>query len=108
MSDKHPPYWFMHEYCDEQGRSRVHKVTAETEQEARRLHRQACEFLWVTQHVRPSVSPLFTTGQYGQRSLIPSHYQGQPYRTETVPVPCPDDVKASLRNLRMGDEAALH
>lgn len=89
-------FWFFHEYLDESRRMRIHRIEATTEQEARKLHRQACEFRWVTQHVEPSVSSLFTRGDYGPRTLAPSHRPGQPYTTQSNPVTMPDDVRALL------------
>ena len=100
-------YWFYHEYLDEERRMRIHRVEAETEKEARRLHRQACEFRWVTQHVEPSVSSLMTVGEYGPRSLVAGHRPGQHYSTVPHPVPMPDDIRDLLRTVRFGDEAAV-
>lgn len=99
-------YWFFHEYLDEARRMRIHRVQSETEQEARRLHRQACEFRWVTEHLEPSVSSLFTIGEYGPRTLVPSHRQGQPYSTQSNPVPMPDDVRALLNRYLARHEPA--
>ncbi|HEY7823046.1 MAG TPA: hypothetical protein VIG24_09445 [Acidimicrobiia bacterium] len=89
-------YWFWHEYLDEERRMRVHRITAETEQEARKLHRQACEFRWVVQHVEPSVSSLFTVGDYGPRTLVSGHRPGQPYTTTSNPAPPPEDVRTMM------------
>jgi hypothetical protein len=52
-------FWFYHEYLDEARRFRIHRVEATSEQEARKLHRHAAAFQWVTDHVQPTVSPLF-------------------------------------------------
>ncbi len=92
----HPAYYFFHEYVDEARRFRVNKHTAETETEARRLHRQASEFRWVTQHVEPTVSPLFGRGEFGDRPIAPGQRPGVPYTTETVATLMPDDVRALL------------
>jgi hypothetical protein len=102
--EKHPPYWFFHEYLDEARRMRVHKFTAETEQEARRMHKRACEFLWVTQHVEPSVSALYTRGDRDY-PIAPARRPGQ--TADSGPVPMPDYIRKQLGMLRMGDEAAL-
>jgi hypothetical protein len=95
-------FWFYHEYCDEAGRFRIHRIESQSEAEARRMHRNACEFRWVTEHVRPSVSSLFTRGDYGPRTLAPAHHPGQPYRTEVVPVPMPDDIRQRIAAFRLG------
>ncbi|HEY7823590.1 MAG TPA: hypothetical protein VIG24_12170 [Acidimicrobiia bacterium] len=100
-------YWFYHEYLDEARRMRIHRIECETEQEGRKLHRQACEFRWVTQHVEPSVSSLFTRGEYGPRTLAPGHRRGEQYHTEVRPIEMPDYIRQVLRGFRMGDEAAL-
>ena len=101
-------FWFYHEYLDEERRFRVHRIEADTEVEARKMHRLACEFRWVTQHVEPSVSSLFTKTPMGQRAIVRSHRPGDTYSTEWRPGPPPDDVRARMRALRFGDEAALH
>jgi hypothetical protein len=103
--EKHPPYWFFHEYLDEARRMRVHKFTADTETEARRMHKRACEFLWVTQHVEPSVSALYTRGDR-DHPISPARRPGQ--TADSGPIPMPDYIRRQLRTLRMGDEAALH
>jgi hypothetical protein len=100
-------YWFYHEYLDEERRFRIHRVDSETEQEARRLHRLACNFDWVTHHVEPTVSSLFVKTEGGQRALVQGHRPGQPYHTDFRPVPMPDDVREMLFNYRSQDEAAL-
>ena len=100
-------WWFYHEYLDEERRMRIHRVEAETEKEARKLHRQACEFRWVTQHLEPSVSSLMTVGEYGPRSVVAGHRPGQDYSTVPHPVPMPDYVRDMLTGLRIGDEAAV-
>ena len=109
MSERqaHPPYWFHHEYLDESRRLRVHKFTAETEQEARRMHRNACEFRWVTQHVEPSVSPLFRRGDGRDVAIMGGRKPGQVYGGEENPIPMPDYIREKLRGFRMGDEATL-
>lgn len=89
-------YWFYHEYRDEASRHRIHRIEAATEHEARKLHRQACDFQWVTQHADPSVSSLFTRGEYGPRTLAPGHRPGQPYHTEVVPIPMPTYIRDVL------------
>ena len=96
-------YWFFHEYLDEARRFRVHRIAAETETEARKLHRQACEFRWVTQHVEPSVSGLFTSAEAGQRTLAPSHRPGDPYHTTTNPIPAPAHIANELQTLTIHD-----
>ena len=101
-------YWFYLEYLDEERRFRVHRVESDNEQEARKMHRSSCEFLWVTQHIEPSVSALFSRNGPTHRTLISGHRPGDAYHTEWRPVPCPDDVRAKITGLRMGDEAALH
>ena len=93
-------FWFYHEYLDEARRFRIHRINADTEQDARRLHRQACEFRWVTEHVDPSVSSLFARTDLGQRTLIAGHRPGQPYRTEWHPIPAPPDVLQAIRGYR--------
>lgn len=109
MSDRqpHPPYWFHHEYLDEERRLRVHKHTAETESEARRMHRNACEFRWVTAHIEPSVSPLFRRGDSRDVAIMGGRKPGQVYGGEEKPIPMPDYIRHQLRGFRMGDEAAL-
>ena len=94
----HPPYYFFHEYVDEARRFRAHKHTADTEPEARKLHRQAAAFNWVTQHTQPTISPLFGKGEHGYRAIIPGQRPGIPYTTETVATEMPDDVRALLGN----------
>jgi len=100
-------FWFYHEYLDEERRMRIHRVEAESEKEGRRLHRQACEFRWVNQHLKPSVSSLMTIGEYGPRSVVAGHRPGQDYSTVPHPVTMPDYVRDMLTGLRMGDEAAV-
>jgi hypothetical protein len=92
----HPPFYFFHEYLDEARRFRANKHIAETEPEARKLHRQAAEFRWVTQHNEPTISPLFGKGEHGYRAIAPGQRQGHPYTTQTIPTPMPDDVRALL------------
>jgi hypothetical protein len=100
-------FWFYHEYLDEQRRFRISRMEAQTEREARTMHRQACEFRWVTKHVDPSVSSLMTRGESGVRTLAPGHRPGQPYSTEYRPVPCPPEVKAAITNYRNLHAATL-
>ena len=95
-------YWFYHEYLDEEARFRIHRVDCETEQEARKLHRQACEFRWVTHHVNPTVSSLFVKTESGQRALVQGHWPGQQYHTDFRPVPAPDYVRNLFANLTIG------
>ena len=100
-------YWFFHEYLDEARRFRVHRIEAATEADARKMHRQACEFRWVTQHVEPSVSSLFTRGEAGQRTLVRSHRPGDTYSTEWRYVSPPEGLLESIRDLGGSGEAAL-
>jgi hypothetical protein len=100
-------YWFYHEYLDEERRFRIHRVNCETEVEARRLHRQACAFAWVTHHVEPSVSSLFTKADAGQRTLVQGHRPGDRYHTDFRPVPMPDYLRELLKTVRSGNETAL-
>jgi hypothetical protein len=102
MSNPRLPYWFYQEYLDEARRFRVNRIEAATEQEARRSHRQSCEFHWVGPHVEPSVSSLFTQGEYGQRSLVPGCRPGDQYRTTYVPVTMPDHVREKVAEFTMG------
>ena len=92
----HPPFYFFHEYVDEARRFRANKHTAETETEARRMHRQAAEFRWVTQHVEPTISPLFGKGEHGYRAIVPGQRPGIPYTTEVIASNMPDDVRQLL------------
>jgi hypothetical protein len=100
MDSPNPPYWFYHEYLDEHRRMRVNLVGAQTETEARRLHRSAADFHWVTQHAEPTVSSLFTKGKYGQQTIAPQQRPGVPYAQHDKPAPCPPEVKAALQQLR--------
>jgi hypothetical protein len=95
-------FWFFHEYLDEAGRFRSNRLELSSESEARRAHRQACEFRWVTEHRHPSVSSLFTRGDYGPRTLLPSHRQGEPYRVEVHPVAMPEEVRELAARFRLG------
>jgi hypothetical protein len=108
MSDRtpHPPYWFFHEYLDEERRMRIFKVTAETEQEARRLHRQACQFMWVTHHIDPSVSALYRRGERDM-PIMQGGRPGGHYGAESKPITMPDYIRQLLTGFRMGDETAL-
>ena len=100
-------YWFYHEYLDEERRFRINRIECDTEKDARKYHRQACEFRWVTQHIDPSVSSLFAKTETGQRALVQGHRPGQPYHTDFRPVPCPNDVALMFKSVRMGNETAL-
>ena len=86
---------------------RVHKFTAETEQEARRMHRQACEFNWVTQHIQPSVSALFRSGDQRIVPIAAGHRPGEQYVRQDNPIPMPDYIREQLTGFRIGDETAL-
>jgi hypothetical protein len=109
MSDKptHPQYWFFHEYLDEARRMRVHKFTAETEADARRMHRSAADFRWATSHVEPSLSALFRLGDNRTVTIGPSCKPGQQYGSSDNPIPMPDYIRDRLRRFGMGDETAL-
>jgi len=109
MTDKprHPEFWFYHEYLDEERRMRVDKHTAETESDARRLHRQACEFRWVTQHVEPSVSALFKLTDKRDLAISPGRRPGQPYGGTENPIAMPDYIRAQVKGFGLGDETAL-
>ena len=96
-------FWFYHEYLDEARRFRIHRIDANTEQEARKLHRQACEFRWVTAHIEPSVSALYARTETGQRSIITGHRPGQTYSTEYRPIPMPDDIRTTLAQYRTAE-----
>jgi hypothetical protein len=100
-------YWFFHEYLDEERRFRIFRVEADTENEARKLHRHACEFRWVTAHIEPSVSSLMTKGDVGVRTLAPGHRPGQPYSAEYRTVPCPKDVRDKIVGLKMGNVTVM-
>jgi hypothetical protein len=104
MSERqpHPPYWFFHEYLDEQRRMRIHKVTAETEQEARRMHRNACEFHWVTHHIDPSVSALYRRGEGRNMPIMQGGRPGSHYGAESKPITMPNYIKNRLSNFKMG------
>jgi hypothetical protein len=101
-------FWFYHQYQDEARRFRVFRIEIASEAEARNRHRQACDFHWVTDHVKPAVSPLFTRGEHGVRTLIPGHRQGETYSTEYRPIACPPEVSARVAGLRMPDVEALY
>jgi hypothetical protein len=109
MSEKprHPEYWFYHEYLDEERRMRVHKHTSDTENDARRLHRQACEFRWVTHHVEPTVSALYRLGDKRDLAIAPGRRPGQPYGGQEKPIVMPDYIREKLKGFGLGDEAAL-
>jgi len=89
-------YWFYHEYLDEARRMRIHRVETATESEARKLHRHACAFQWVTHHVEPSVSALFAKQSEGPRTLVPGHRPGDPYHTQIAPSPAPAYIRQQL------------
>jgi hypothetical protein len=100
-------FWFYHEYLDEARRFRIHRIQTETEQEARKLHRHACAFQWVTHHVEPSVSSLLERGDSGPRTIAPSHRPGDTYHTDYRWAPMPEHVREAIRTLGAGREAAL-
>jgi hypothetical protein len=93
-------YWFYHEYLDEARRFRIHRVDTDTEREARKLHRQACEFRWVTHHIEPTVSSLFVKTEAGQRSLVPGHRPGDRYHTQIAETPMPDYIRQALTDYK--------
>jgi hypothetical protein len=93
-------YWFYHEYLDEARRFRIHRVNVDSEQDARRLHRQACEFAWVTHHVEPSVSSLFTKVDGTQRALVPGQRPGDRYHTQVAPCPPPPYLRERINALK--------
>jgi hypothetical protein len=95
-------YWFYHEYLDEDRRFRINRIECDTEHEARKYHRQACEFRWVTQHIDPSVSSLFVKTDTGSRALVQGHRPGQPYHTDFRPVPAPESVRKMFQSSRIG------
>jgi hypothetical protein len=92
----HPPYYFFHEYLDEARRFRVHKHTADTEQQARTNHRQAAHFQWVTNHQHPTISPLFARTPDGWKTITPSQRPGTSYTTESHAIPMPDNIRTLL------------
>jgi hypothetical protein len=89
-------YWFFHEYLDEARRFRIHRVETDSEPQARKMHRQACAFQWVTHHVEPSVSPLFHKTPQGPRTLLPGHRPDDPYRTHIAPTAPPPYIRQQL------------
>ena len=89
-------YWFYHEYLDEERRMRIHRVEMATESEARKLHRHACAFQWVTHHVEPSVSALFARTFEGQRTLAPGHRPGDAYHTQIAAIEPPAYIRQLL------------
>ena len=93
-------YWFFHEYLDEARRFRIHRIEADTEQQARKMHRQACDFAWVTQHIEPSVSSLFAKTDTGPRTLVPGHRPGDPYRTVVDATEPPAYIRQQLAGLK--------
>jgi hypothetical protein len=96
-------YWFFHEYLDEARRFRINRIETDNETQARKMHRQACDFRWVTQHVEPSVSSLFVKTEAGQRALAPGHRPGDPYHTQIAETPMPDYIRQLLRNYKARD-----
>ena len=100
-------FWFYHEYLDEARRFRIHRIQAETEQEARKLHRHACAFQWVTHHVEPSVSALMRKDDTGPKVIAPHHRPGDTYHTDYRWTPMPDHIRTAIRTLGVGREAAL-
>jgi hypothetical protein len=96
MNPPAAPYWFYHEYLDEHRRMRIHRITAETEKEARQLHRAASDFNWVTQHTSPTVSSLFHQGTYGPRAIATQQRPGHPYQPEAPAVECPPEIRSLL------------
>jgi hypothetical protein len=100
-------FWFYHEYLDEIGRFCISRVEARTEQDARKMHSQACHFDWVTNHREPSVSALMGRGEAGVRTLAPAHRPNDRYHTEYSWVPMPDYIRDLMRNVRAGRETTL-
>jgi hypothetical protein len=100
MSNLH---WFFHEYLDEARRFRINRIEAHDETAARKMHRQACEFRWVTQHTEPTVSSLFARTELGQRTIAPSHRPGDRYHTQIAESPMPDYIRAMLHNYKARD-----
>jgi hypothetical protein len=100
-------FWFYHEYLDEARRFRIFRVEADTEKDARKMHRQACEFRWVTDHREPSVSALMGRGDAAVRTLAPTHRPGDRYHTEYTWVPMPDYIRDLMNSLGVGREAAV-
>jgi hypothetical protein len=96
-------YWFYHEYLDEARRFRINRIDCDDETQARKQHRLACNFQWVTQHAEPSVSSLFVKTEAGQRALIPGHRPGDPYLTHSTPTPMPDYIRSMLTNYKGQD-----
>jgi hypothetical protein len=97
----HPPFYFFHEYLDEAGRMRVFKNTAETETEARKNNRRAADFAWVTQHQKPTVSPLFARDTDRDKPIAPAQRPGTPYHTHSQPTTMPEDVRQLLANYKV-------
>jgi hypothetical protein len=89
-------FWFYHEYLDEARRFRIHRVEATSEQEARKLHRHAAAFQWVTDHVQPTVSPLFHRTTDGNRTLARGHRPGDTYQTFVAPTAAPAYIRQQL------------
>ena len=93
-------YWFYHEYLDETRRFRINRIEIDNERDARRQHKQACDFQWVTRHAEPSVSSLFVKTDEGQRALIPGHRPGDPYHTQIAPSPMPAYIRQLLAGVK--------
>jgi hypothetical protein len=89
-------YWFYHEYLDEARRFRINRVETSTEQQARNMHRQACDFRWVTHHIEPSVSALFHKTPEGPRTLAPGHRPGDAPHTRVAPTAPPAYIRQQL------------
>jgi hypothetical protein len=100
-------YWFCHEYLDEARRFRINRIETDNETQARKMHRQACQFAWVTQHQEPSVSSLYAKTDDGQRALTPSHRPGDPYTTTFAPKPMPEYIRQQLTGYKANLEAHL-
>ena len=101
-------YWFYHEFLDESRRFRIHRVESDSEQEARKMHRHACAFQWVTHHIEPSVSPLMEKADAGPRTIAPGHRPGTPYHTDFRWSPMPDYIRQLIRKVEVKSEEALH
>ena len=100
-------FWFYHEFLDEARRFRVHRHETDNEAQARKMHRNACEFRWVTEHVEPSVSSLFMRTEGGQRAIAPSHRPGDRYHTDIAPTPMPEYIRQLLAGYKAHVETDL-
>ena len=100
-------YWFYHEFLDEARRFRIHRVEADTEKDARNMHRLACAFNWVTHHIEPSVSPLMEKGDGGPRTIAPGHRPGTPYHTDFRWTKMPDYIRELIGKVEAKNEAAV-